>query len=161
MVSDGDPTRNCGIARLVGMVESSKVGAGHLSVASGPRRYIYLGLAGLFFLLACVGVVLPGIPTTPFLILTSYFLIRSSPKLNQKLMGSKTFGPILRDWHEHRALRPRVKAVSLIASSSAVLLSMFFGGLPTAARVVVGLAGAYGIWFVWRLPVIRDQSDSG
>ena len=148
-------------ARLMGMAKPREVGAGHLSVPRGPRRYLYLGLAGLFFLLACVGVVLPGIPTTPFLILTSYFLIRSSPKLNQKLLGSKMFGSILRDWHEHRALRPRVKAVSLIASSSVILLSMFFGGLPTAARVVVGLAGAYGIWFVWRLPVIRDHGDSG
>ena len=130
---------------------------GRLSVARGPRRYVYLALAGVFFVLACVGVALPGIPTTPFLLLTSYFLIRSSPALNDRLMSSKIFGPILRDWNEHGALRPRVKAVSLVAASTAILLSLLLGKMPLAARVVVGIAGAYGIWFVWRLPVIRDS----
>ncbi len=143
------------------MTEPSEEDAGHLSVARGPRRYLFLALAGIFFLLACIGVVLPGIPTTPFLILTSYLLIRSSPSLNRKLMGSKTFGPILRDWHEHRALRPKVKVVSLIASSSVILLSLIFANIPTAARVVVGLVGAYGVWFVWRLPVIREPVNNG
>ncbi len=148
-------------AKLMGMTELREEDAGHLSVARGPRRYLFLGLAGIFFLLACIGVVLPGIPTTPFLILTSYFLIRSSPSLSRKLMGSKTFGPILRDWHEHRALRPKVKVVSLIASSSVILLSLILANIPTAARVVVGLAGAYGVWFVWRLPVIREPVNNG
>ncbi len=139
------------------MPERSENGAGRLSVARGGRRCLYLALAGAFFALACIGVLLPGLPTTPFLLLTSYFLIRSSPSLNRRLMQSKLFGPLLRDWHRHRALKPRVKTVSLLACSSVILLSILFGGMPPAARAVVAAAGAYGIWFVWRLPVMRNK----
>lgn len=135
--------------------EDGADGAGRLAVVGGPRRWLYLLLAGVFFALACLGVVLPGLPTTPFLLLTSYFLVRSSPSLNRKLMRSKVFGPLLRDWQRHRALKPRVKTISLVACSAAVLLSIFFSSLPPAARAAVAAAGAYGIWFVWRLPTIR------
>ncbi len=156
MVGELDRPRNRCLAKLIGMPERSEDGAGHLSIAKGSRRYFYLVLAGMFFVLASVGVLLPGIPTTPFVLLTSYFLIRSSPFLNRRLMQSKVFGAMLRDWHRHRALKPRVKTVSLLACSSVILLSVFFGGMPAAARAVVVAAGICGIWFVWRLPVIRN-----
>lgn len=131
---------------------------GHLSVARGPRRWLFLGLAGFFFFMASVGVALPGIPTTPFLILTSYFLIRSSPRLNEKLLSSRTFGPILRDWNEHRALRPKVKLVSLVSCTVVVGLSLLLGNMPGAARLAVAVVGAFGVWYVARLPVIAEDA---
>ena len=159
MVGETGRARNNRLAKLNGMPERSADGAGHLAIAKGPRRYLYLLLAGVFFVLACVGVLLPGLPTTPFLLLTSYFLLRSSPSLNRKLMQSRVFGRMLRDWHRRGALRPRVKAFSLLACSSVILLSVFLGRMPAIARAVVAAAGAYGIWFVWRLPVIRGNTD--
>ncbi len=159
MVGETGRSRNNRLAKLSGMPDRREQRAGHLAIARGSRRYLYLALAGVFFVLACAGVLLPGLPTTPFLLLTSYFLVRSSPALNRKLMQSKIFGPLLRDWHRHRALRPRVKALSLITCSAVILLSIFLGGMPAAARAAVAVAGAYGIWFVWRLPVIRDNPD--
>ena len=66
------------------------------SCTGGARRILFIALAGVFFVLAIIGVVLPGIPTTPFLLLTSYFLSRSWPRMHQKLMSNKVFGPILR-----------------------------------------------------------------
>ena len=159
MVGETGRARNNRLAKLNGMPERSADGAGHLAIAKGPRRYLYLLLAGVFFVLACVGVLLPGLPTTPFLLLTSYFLLRSSPSLNRRLMQSRVFGQMLRDWHRRGALRPRVKAFSLLACSSVILLSVFLGRMPAIARAVVAVAGAYGIWFVWRLPVIRGNPD--
>ncbi len=124
------------------------------------RRWLYIALGSGFVGLAGIGVVLPGIPTTPFLILASYFFIRSSPTLHRKLLRSKTFGPILQDWHRHRALRRRVKRVAVTACTLVVGVSLVFGGLPWPARLLVGLAAAYGIWFVARLPTIPDGNDS-
>ena len=124
------------------------------------RKWLYVSLGCVFVGLAGVGVVLPGIPTTPFLILASYFFIRSSPLLHRKLLRSKTFGPILVDWHRHRALQRRVKLVAVTACTVVVGVSLTFGGLPWPLRLLVGLAAAYGIWFVARLPTIPKKSGS-
>ena len=60
------------------------------------RKVLYIALAGIFFTLGMIGVVLPGLPTTPFLLLTSFFLARSWPRMHQRLMDNKLCGPILR-----------------------------------------------------------------
>lgn len=130
----------------------------------GVRRALYLTLAGLFFGLAYLGVLLPGLPATPFLLLTSFFLVRSSPALYEKLLRSKVFGPLLQDWRRHRALRPRVKRVALIGCSSAVAVSAWLTRSSPAVLTALLLAGAVGFIVVWRLPVIEEDAgrqDSG
>src|SRR5262249_7995528 len=63
--------------------------------ARGLRRVWYLALAGGSFVLTVVGLIIPGVPTVPFLLATSYYLVRSSPTLNEGLLRTRTFGPIL------------------------------------------------------------------
>lgn len=68
--------------------------------------------------LACVGLgsagaVLPLVPTTPFLLVAAWAASRSSPRLHVWLYDHPRFGPLLRDWRDHRALHPRTKAVAL------------------------------------------------
>ena len=94
-------------------------------------------LAASSFVLALVGVVLPGIPTVPFVLLTSYFLIRSSPKLSQRLLDSRIFGPTLRDWHEQRGIRRRTKVVALAVMFGVVMTSVLWGNLPVPLLTVV------------------------
>ncbi|MEM1225635.1 MAG: YbaN family protein [Planctomycetota bacterium] len=113
---------------------------------------LYWFLAGLFFLLGMIGVVLPGLPTTPFLLLMCYFLVRVSPKLHAKAMSWPVVGGPLRDWHDQRGVRKHVKAY---ACSMVVLLvggTLIWSTLPIMAKVLILLAALYGIFFVIRLP---------
>ncbi|MFO0866063.1 MAG: YbaN family protein [Gemmataceae bacterium] len=117
-----------------------------------PLRAVYLLLAGVFLLLAIIGVLLPGVPTTPFLLLTSFFLVRSSPRLNDALLRSRFVGPILRDWKHHRRIKRRTKwrAAALVAIM--VTLTLVFSSLPFEWKLgVLGLAGI-GIIVIVRLP---------
>lgn len=124
--------------------------------ATGWRRTAHLGLACLWFTLAMIGVVVPGMPTTCFLLLTSYSLARSSERLHRKLLDSRWFGPSLRDWRTHRGVRPGVKTKALSAMAIVVGLSAAFSGLPIAAiGGIVGCA-SIGALCVARLRVIRD-----
>ncbi len=78
------------------------------------KRRLWLAL-GLFFVgLGSVGAVLPLLPTTPFLLLAVYCASRSSPALHAWLYSHPRFGPLLRDWRDHRAIRPRAKATALV-----------------------------------------------
>ncbi len=77
-----------------------------------------LGTGSLFVGLAAVGVVLPVLPTTPFLLVAAACFARSSPRFYEWLLANRVFGPLIRDWREHRCipLRAKVLAVALIAA---------------------------------------------
>ncbi|TXH06477.1 MAG: DUF454 domain-containing protein, partial [Candidatus Moraniibacteriota bacterium] len=80
-----------------------------VETARGAKRLLYWLMAGVFFLLAMLGVALPGIPTTPFLLLMCYFLLRVSPAMHAKAMAWPLVGGPLRDWRDQGGVRRSVK----------------------------------------------------
>jgi uncharacterized membrane protein YbaN (DUF454 family) len=120
-------------------------------------RALYLVLASLFFLLALLGAFLPLLPTTPFLLLTSLCLLRSSPALNDRLKRSALFGPFLRDWEAHHGVRPHVKITALVTMTLAVAASLWFGRLGTASTIVLVVLALVGVVVVLRLRTISDD----
>lgn len=123
----------------------------------GARGAAYVALGCIFVGLGALGAVLPVLPTTPFLLLASFFFIRSSPRLNDRLMRSPFFGPFLRDWHHHRGVRPRVKVTAVVMVLVAITASISFGNLSWPVLALLLVLGAVGITVVLRLPVIRDK----
>ncbi|MCC6408571.1 MAG: YbaN family protein [Planctomycetes bacterium] len=121
-------------------------------------RPLYLILAGLFFALAIAGALLPVLPMTPFLLLTSACLVRSSPRLHAKLRGSKLFGPLLRDWEERRAVRREVKWAAAATMLVAVTATLVFADRSLPVQLVtVGLA-AIGLTVILRLRTLDESS---
>lgn len=128
-----------------------------LNPVRGIRRIAYWILAGFFFLLAMVGVVLPGIPTTPFLLLMCYFLVRVSPQLHERVLAWPLVGRPLRDWREHNGVRRNVK---FMACTMVVLLigsTLLRGGMPPAANLLILCTGLYGMSLVLRLPTVDSR----
>ncbi len=118
-------------------------------------RPLYLALSVLFFALAVLGAFLPLLPTTPFLLLTSGCLVRSSPALHARLMRSPAFGPMLTDWERHRGMRPRAKGLALGLLVLGVGASVAFGNLPRVLVWVVVGFGAVGAVAILRVRTIR------
>jgi uncharacterized membrane protein YbaN (DUF454 family) len=128
--------------------------------ARGIRRWVYVVL-GLFFVgLAVLGGLLPVLPTTPFLLLASFFFLRSSPALNAWLLRSRLFGPLLRDWQRHRGVRPHVKIGAVAVLVPVIGASALFGNLPPYLLVLLLVLGLIGLIVVLRLPVIRAEADA-
>jgi len=119
---------------------------------TGVKKAVYLILAALFFILGVLGVALPVLPTTPFLLLTSYFLVRTSPRLNQALLRSPILGQVLKDWQQDGGVRLSVKiqAVSIVV---AIILSTFiFTPLSMTLKIALVVLGSIGVLVVVRLP---------
>jgi hypothetical protein len=92
-----------------------------------PRRRFrraWQGLAVTCIGLGGIGVALPLMPTTPFLLLAAWAASRGSPELHDRLHRHPRYGPILRDWRDHRAVRPRAKCVALLLVAASWLLMM-------------------------------------
>jgi uncharacterized membrane protein YbaN (DUF454 family) len=121
---------------------------------TGVRRSIYKALGWSSVGMAVVGAITPGIPTVPFVVLASYFFVRSSPEARDWLLHSPWFGPLLRDWEEHRAVKRSVKysAVGLMVAALAILLLL---ELPPAVIGTVLVLELIGLVLVMRLPVIE------
>ncbi len=90
-------------------------------------RLFWMLSGGVSLALGLAGVVLPLLPTTPFVLLAAYCFARSSPRLHDWLLGHRIFGPMIRDWTEHRAIPPRAKRASIIAMAAAFCLSLALG----------------------------------
>ena len=90
-------------------------------------RYLWAGLGCLSLLCGFIGVVLPLIPTVPFILLAAFFFARSSDRLHNWLLSHPTFGPSIVDWQTHGAVAPRAKKMATLACAAVLLLSVVMG----------------------------------
>ena len=108
--------------------------------------------------MAYLGAVLPGLPTTPWVLLAGYCFARSSPRLERWLKRSPVFGRLLRDWEEHRGIRLWVKVLAVCLVVTVVTLSVTLSGLPEWAKWVIGGLAAVGVCvIVFVVPTIHEQ----
>ncbi|MFN0053469.1 MAG: YbaN family protein [Planctomycetales bacterium] len=130
-------------------------------LAYGLRRLGYLAAAGGCFALSVVGLVTPGIPTVPFVLATSYFLVRSSPTLNERFRRSRLFGQMVRDWQAYQGMRlaTKLKIVAITLGLMGITL-IVVAGSPLLLVVAV-VMGAFGSWLVLRVKTVpADAPDS-
>ncbi|VTU00599.1 Uncharacterized conserved protein OS=Janthinobacterium sp. (strain Marseille) GN=mma_3498 PE=4 SV=1: DUF454 [Gemmataceae bacterium] len=133
--------------------------------ATGPVRVLYAGAGAGFVGVAYLGVLLPGLPTTPWVLLASYCFSKSSPRLERWLRRSPVFGPLLRDWVEHRGIRRPVKVLAVCLVATVVTLSIAFGRVPVWVKCVIGGLAAVGVCTItFAVPTIPrrpvDHSNS-
>jgi uncharacterized membrane protein YbaN (DUF454 family) len=124
------------------------------------RRWGLIGAGLVCVGLAYLGALLPGLPTTPWLLLASYCFARSSPRLQRWLLRSPMFGRLLRDWHEHRGIRAPVKVTALVMVTGALTISLGFTALPLWLKGGIAACGLIGISIIlFLIPTIRGNSS--
>ena len=114
-------------------------------------RGIWLALGGAFLGLGLLGVVLPVLPTTPFLLLAAGCFARSSPRLHRWLLAHPVFGPPIRNWEENGAIAPKAKQLA-VGSMAAVLVVSVGLGLSWKILLAQAVLIAVGSTFVLTRP---------
>jgi uncharacterized membrane protein YbaN (DUF454 family) len=125
--------------------------------ASGLTRLFYLTAAGGCLSGAIVGLVVPGIPTLSLGLATSYFLVRSSPKLNERLRESRAFGCLVRDFEDHGGIRSGAKSEAIILALAAGAAAVLLGGWSVLSFATVAVA-LVDLTFVLCLPTISQTA---
>jgi uncharacterized membrane protein YbaN (DUF454 family) len=126
----------------------------HDTLAPRRWRWAWLALAYLALGLGIVGIVVPGLPTTPFVLLAAFAAARGSRKMHDWLLAHRTFGPMIRDWERDGAISRRAKwtATILMAACAVVMFVVaeraWLAATGTATMLVVA------VW-MWRRPEPR------
>jgi len=115
-------------------------------------RYACLGAGLAALALGLVGIVLPVLPTTPFVLLAAICFARSSARFHGWLLGHRIAGPLIREWHHYRAMPKRAKRVAyalvIVSFSTSILLMQS----PWHRGMLAGL-GLILLFFLWQVRV--------
>jgi uncharacterized membrane protein YbaN (DUF454 family) len=105
--------------------------------------------------LGLIGVVLPGLPTTPFILLAAACYAKASPRLHAWLLNHRWFGPMLRDWERERSLTRRNKTVSIVSMTVMVGVSIWTFEGRSVVQAVLLVTAAVGAAVILRIPTRR------
>ena len=119
-------------------------------------RTVYVLLGVLCVGLAAAGVVLPVLPTTPFLLLASYCFVRGSPALDARLRRTAVFGPLIDDWERHRALRKSTKVTAFAGMGLGVAVSTVVAWPSVPLIAAIAVLATWGAIYVARIPTRPD-----
>ena len=115
------------------------------------KKIILLSLGWICVGLGFIGIFVPGLPTTIFLIVALWAFTKSSKKLRIWLLNHKKFGPFLRDWQEHRVVPLRAKILMVILQTCVVIMVHYtFNNLFITIGLIVILVLVAG--YVLSLP---------
>ena len=127
------------------------------------RKPLYMAAGFLALLLGAIGVVLPLLPTTPFVLLAAFFFSRGSRKIHHWLLNQRTFGPMIRDWENNRIIPLKAKLISTSMMLLMVSYPLLFRPFALWLKVFVVFTVFYALWYVWRhrsvpLDQLADQA---
>ncbi|MEJ7599779.1 MAG: YbaN family protein [Kofleriaceae bacterium] len=121
-------------------------------MAGRAARYAYIAIGLLFVGLGTLGVILPVVPTTPFLLISLWAFARSSHRLESWLLAHRLFGPRLVEWKKHRVIPLTVKLTawgSMVASLTLMIVS---------GRSLVAIIGAASVMAIGAIYVATKPS---
>ena len=121
-------------------------------------RLVYKGLAGVCIFLGIIGVFLPLLPTTPFLLLAAWLSMRSSPRLNQWLLRHPRLGPPLQQYLSERSISPAICRRALLVLWSGMALAIWLAPLLPIKVMLVVIALCVSTWL---LILVRRSMDPG
>jgi uncharacterized membrane protein YbaN (DUF454 family) len=112
-----------------------------------------LKIVGIFFVaLAMLGVVLPLLPTTPFLLVAATCFAKSSPRMYKVLLDNKIFGALIFHWQASRSIPKSAKIIALTSIVVACSWSCYWFDNNLLRALVIVLV-AWPFIFLWRLPI--------
>ncbi|MBT9385705.1 YbaN family protein [Pseudooceanicola sp. CBS1P-1] len=111
--------------------------------------WLISGLLSLGF--GLLGVVLPLLPTVPFMLLAAFCFSRSSERLHAWLLSHPSFGPAIQDWRDHRAISLKAKRLATVMVGGVFLISILMGLRPHLLAIQ-GLTLCAVMIFLWTRP---------
>lgn len=113
--------------------------------------FVFLGLGTL-------GIVLPLLPTTPFVLLSAACFARSSERWHRWLLANETFGPMIRNWEDNRCISCRVKSIGIVTMVLVGGYSIFFAVESNGLKIAGGVLMLTGLSFILLIKTCKEKT---
>lgn len=114
-------------------------------------RWLLLAFAVLCLVMGVIGVVVPGLPTTVFILMAAWAAARSSPRLHGWLMRHRLFGPMIVNWQNGGFVSRRAKWSATLAMSFCAVILWFTAHSMWGAWLGIGSMTCVLVW-LWLRP---------
>lgn len=116
------------------------------------RRHLLLFMGFVCLLLGAIGVVLPILPTTPFVLLAAYCFSKSSKRFHRMLLEHRIFGSLISDWEQYGVIPLKAKWLSSIAMVTMISYPVFIKTLPMWADLSMVVTTILVLIYIWSKP---------
>ena len=121
---------------------------------------LYFMLGWCFFGLGAVGTVVPGLPTTPFMLLALWAFSKSSQRFHDWLYAHRVFGPPLQQWRSHRVIPAGAKLLAVATMAVSLVYLAIFTDVNVWIKASIALLILYGAVFILSKPSrVPEQQD--
>lgn len=121
-------------------------------------RWAWWLLAWASLAIGLVGIVVPGLPTVPFVLLSAYAAARGSARLHAWLLAHRRFGPMIHDWQAHGAVSRRAKRLATGMMALAAVLMFLTAPEWWMAATGTAIMAVVATW-LWRRPAPPAPDD--
>lgn len=123
---------------------------------SPPRRFRWAWwlLAYVALGLGLIGILVPGLPTVPFVLLAAFAAARGSERLHARLLAHPRFGPMIRDWQTQGAVSRRAKRLATLSMAACAVILLLTAPRLWMAGVGIAIMAIVAAW-LWRRPEPR------
>ena len=119
------------------------------------KKILFIVLGSISLILGVIGIFVPGLPTTPFLLLTAGLYVRSSEKLYNKLINNRFLGHYIISYRENRGLEKKVKIYAIALSWIMILISAFLFTANLMISLIILHVGLIGTIVILLIPTIK------
>ena len=120
------------------------------------QRLFFTATGLLALALGIAGIVLPVLPTTPFVLLAAACFARGSTRFHDWLLAHPLFGPMISEWQQYGSIPWRTKIVAIVLMSSTLGVSVVFFVDPAWLKAALTLLGLVLATWLYRVPS-RDR----
>lgn len=115
------------------------------------KRQLFLLLGLVFFVMGLIGVVLPILPTTPFMILAAACFAKSSPRFHRALLNNRWIGQDLQRWERDRTMlrATKLKATWIILAMFTLSIVILTG--HAGLQILLLSIACVLLWFLWQV----------
>lgn len=133
----------------------TQVSSGFRMKSRRPVRYAYITGGFIALCIGTIGIVLPILPTTPFILLAAFCFSRGSERFHLWITQHRAFGPALLAYHK-RGVPPSIKMVAISSMSVTMALACYFSTHDSFHYALYGSVWLLCVCIIVSLPYRRD-----